>query len=65
VLIALSVSAATDPLAKAAYDALPALKCGEAHSTCILSKSDEEILRKLNLNVTSEARYATSDLFNE
>ncbi|MCR5654699.1 MAG: DUF1846 domain-containing protein [Lachnospiraceae bacterium] len=51
-LIALSVSAATNPDAAKALEQLPYLRGCEAHSTVILSEVDERMFRKLGIRVT-------------
>ena len=62
-LIALSISAQTDPAAKAALDQLPKLKGCEMHSSVILSSVDDSILRRLGLNITCEPAYQTNSLY--
>ncbi|MGN0507560.1 MAG: DUF1846 domain-containing protein [Lachnospiraceae bacterium] len=54
ILIALSVSAATDQDAAKARAALPLLKGCEVHSTVILSSVDEGIFKKLGMHLTCE-----------
>ncbi len=56
-LIALSICAASDPLAKKALEGLNSLKGAEAHSTVILSQVDENIFKKLGINLTCNAVY--------
>lgn len=56
-LIALSICAASDKIAKKALEGLGALKGAEAHSTVILSQVDENMFKKLGINLTSEAAY--------
>ncbi len=63
VLIALTISAATNPTAQAAIDKLKELSRCQAHSTTILSRSDEQTYRRLGIEVTSDPEYATSNLF--
>lgn len=63
VLIALSISAATNPTAQVAMEKLAMLKNCQAHSTTILSVSDEQTLRKLGIDVTCDAEYASQSLF--
>ena len=53
-LIALSICAQTDDLAKRAFDQLPRLKGCEMHSSIILSPVDDSMLRRLGINVTCE-----------
>lgn len=63
ILIALSISAATNPTAQVAMDKLTELRDCRAHSTRILSISNEETFRKLGIDLTSDAEYATDSLF--
>ena len=56
-LIALSSSASTNPLAKAALESLPGLKGAEAHSSVILSRVDENVYRKLGIRLTCTPEY--------
>ena len=56
-LIALSICAANDPVAKDMLDGLSALKGSEAHSTVLLSQVDETVFKKLGIHLTSEAVY--------
>ncbi len=64
VLIALSICAATDELAKKAMEQLDKLKGLEAHSSVILSRVDEQTFRKLGVNLTCEPRYQTKKLYH-
>lgn len=63
ILIALSISAATNPTAQVAMDKLTELRDCKAHSTRILSISNEETFIKLGIDLTSDAEYATDSLF--
>ncbi len=63
VLIALSICAATNPTAKVAMDKLAMLKGCQAHSTTIISTNDEQTFRKLGIDITSDAEYATESLY--
>lgn len=63
ILIALSISAATNPTAQVAMDKLTELRDCRAHSTTILSLSNEETFRKLGIDITSDAEYATDNLY--
>lgn len=56
-LIALSICAADDEVAKKALDGLSLLKGAEAHSSVILSQVDENVFKKLGINLTCEAVY--------
>ncbi len=63
ILIALSISAATNPTAQVAIDKLTELRNCRAHSTAILSLSNEETFRKLGIDITSDSEYATDNLY--
>ncbi len=63
ILIALSISAATNPTAQAAFNCIGDLKFGQVHSTTILNHSDEETLRDLGMQVTCDPEYATASLY--
>ena len=65
VLIALSISAATNPTAEAAMRQLDKLKGCEAHSSVILSGVDASTFRKLGMNLTCEPRYQTKKLYHK
>ncbi|MGL4633560.1 MAG: DUF1846 domain-containing protein [Cetobacterium sp.] len=62
-LIALTISATTNPMAQAALDQLPMLKGAQLHSTTILGKGDEQTLRKLGVDVTSDPVFPTENLY--
>ena len=57
ILIALSISAATDEMAKLALDQIPRLKGLEAHSSVLLSSVDEQTFKRLGIRLTSEPKY--------
>lgn len=61
VLIALSVSAATNPASANALEQLPFLRGCEVHSSVILSPVDERMFKKLGLNLTCEPKYEESN----
>ena len=63
VLIALSISAATNPTAQVAMEKLSLLKGCQAHSTTILSRTDELTFGKLGIEVTCDAEYPTESLY--
>ena len=56
-LIALSISAATNPAAELAMEALSTLRGSEVHSTVILSSVDEKVFKRLGINLTCEPKY--------
>ena len=62
-LIALSVCAAGNEIAKRALDALPLLKGCELHSTVVLPAVDASIFKKLGVNCTCEPVYETKKLY--
>jgi uncharacterized protein (UPF0371 family) len=62
-LIALSISALTNPIAKTALEKLPMLRGCEMHSSVILSSVEESTLKRLGFNVTSEPVYQNSSLY--
>lgn len=62
-LIALSVCAVTNPLVAEAIDQLEELRGCEAHSSVILSHEDEELLKRIGINITFEPHYQTEKLF--
>jgi uncharacterized protein (UPF0371 family) len=61
-LIALSISAATNPTAQLAMDKLKDLRGCEVHLTHIPRPGDEAGLRRLGVNLTSEPNFSTRDL---
>ena len=64
VLMALSICAATNSMVELAITKLGELSGCEAHSTTILSPSDESMLRKLKLNFTCEPEFSNNSLYN-
>ncbi len=62
-LIALSISATTNPAAHLAMEKLSELKGCEVHITHIPTPGDEAGLRRLGVNLTSDSAFATKDLF--
>ena len=65
VLIALSICAATNPTAELALRQLSRLRGCEAHSTVLLSGVDENIFRRLGVNLTCEPEYQTKKLYHK
>ena len=57
-LIALSICAVSDKVAKTALEGLEQLKGAEAHSSVILSEVDERMFKKLGINLTCEPVYS-------
>ncbi|MHC4148670.1 MAG: DUF1846 domain-containing protein [Planctomycetota bacterium] len=62
-LIALSISAISNPGAQMAVENLKKLKGCEVHLTHMPTPGDEAGLRKLRVNLTSEAEFSTKSLF--
>ena len=63
VLIALSVSAATDPTAQLALDQLPLLRGCQAHTSVMVSSVDMKQFKKLSIQATFEAKYEKNPVF--
>ncbi|MCI8649390.1 MAG: DUF1846 domain-containing protein [Anaerotruncus sp.] len=64
-LIALSISAATNPNAEQAMKQLERLHGCEAHSSVILSQVDVAVFKKLGVNLTQEPVYQTKKLYHK
>ena len=64
VLVALSICAVSDPTAETAMQQLEKLAHCEAHSSVILSHVDENVFKKLEVNITFEPRFQTKKLFH-
>ncbi|MFW6244693.1 MAG: DUF1846 domain-containing protein [Fibrobacterota bacterium] len=62
-LIALGISAASNPAAEMALSKLKELKNCEIHMTHIPTPGDEAGLRKLGVNITSDPDFSTKSLF--
>jgi uncharacterized protein (UPF0371 family) len=65
VLIALSVSAATNPLAELALQQIPKLDGMEAHASVILTNRDESLFKKFGVNITCEPQYQSKKLYHK
>ena len=57
ILIALSISAASDPVAERAMEQLGKLRGCDVHSTVILSTADERTFKRLGVNLTCEPKF--------
>ncbi len=62
-LIALGISATTNPAAQLAIEKLKELRGCEVHMTHIPTPGDEAGLRRLGVNLTSDPNFATKNLF--
>ena len=65
VLMALTISALTNPIANQAKEQLSNLKGSDAHFTVVLSEEDEMLLRRLGINVSCEPQYETKRLYHK
>ena len=63
VLIALAISATTNPLAELAMKKLGKLANCQAHSTVILSQVDDQVYKKLKIDVTTEPQVYAKKLY--
>ncbi len=61
ILIALSVSATTNPDAKLALKQITKLRGCEAHTSVLLSGVDEKTFKRLGIHLTSEPKYEEND----
>ncbi len=62
-LIALAISATSNPTAQLAVNALTRLRGCEVHLTHVPTPGDEAGLRRLGVNLTSEPNFSSRDLF--
>ncbi|GIN56797.1 hypothetical protein J8TS2_11160 [Lederbergia ruris] len=62
-LIALAISAVTNPTAQLAYHQLSNLQATQAHSTVILNRENEQTLKKLGIDITNDPVYPTENLY--
>ena len=65
VLMALTISALTNPLADLAQQQMPKLRGCEAHFTVILSEVDAKLLKKLGIHVSCQPKYETKKLYHK
>lgn len=63
VLIALAMSATTNPVSHLAMQQLKKLKGLEAHSTVMLDSNDKSVLRRLGLNFTATPKFKSEGLY--
>ena len=64
-LLALSVSSATDPIAKQLVDAADQLRGCDAFFSVILSPTDEKLYRTLGINICCEPKYEQRRYFHK
>ena len=65
VLMALAISALTNPIAEKAQEQLTYLRGSDAHFSVILSDEDEKLMRRLGINVSCEPQYETKRLYHK
>ena len=63
VLQALSISAATNPIAEFALSQLPKLRGCDIHFSDIITQDDASTFRKLGVNFTCEPEFPTKSLY--
>ena len=63
ILTALSISAEMNPCAQKASQMLGKLNGCKAHCTAVLSERDEQTLRSMGIDVTSDPEYVTTNLY--
>ena len=64
-LIALSLSSATEPLAARAIEAAEQLRGCDAFFSVIISSADEKLYRTLGINVSCEAKYERTSYYHK
>ena len=65
ILIALAICGVTNLYAQKALNQLDKLRGCELHSTVILSGVDENVFKRLGINITCEPQYHTKKLYNK
>jgi len=63
VMIALAISGTTSEVVTFAMQKLPELRGCEAHSSHIVMQSDDDVFRRLGINLTCEPLFPTKDLY--
>jgi uncharacterized protein (UPF0371 family) len=64
VIMALAMSTTTNPMAELAINKLDDLRGCRAHCTAILSDRDEQTIKSLGIDVTSNPEYLTNNLYS-
>ena len=62
-LNALCVCCATNPTARRALECLSGLRGCQAHSTAMLSQAEEQLFRKLGIDITCDSEYQSENLY--
>ncbi|MCI2058785.1 MAG: DUF1846 domain-containing protein [Oscillibacter sp.] len=65
VLMALTISALTNPLAELAQQQLPRLRGCDGHFSVVLSAADQKLYKQLGVNVSCEPHYETDGLYHK
>lgn len=65
VLMALAISALTNPLAQLAQEQLPKLRGCDAHFSVVISEVDIKLLQKLGIHVSCDAKYESKKLYHK
>lgn len=63
-LTAISISAATNPVAQIVIEQLPKLKGLQAHSSVILSNEDRKVFKQFGIQLSMEPKYETNKLYH-
>ncbi|MDO5738409.1 MAG: DUF1846 domain-containing protein [Eubacteriales bacterium] len=63
VLMALAISAATNPLADRALKQIKLLKAAQAHTTAMLKQTEKDTYRNLGIDVSSEPQFSSENLY--
>ena len=65
ILILLAIAAVSDPAAQKAVEQIPNLAGLEVHSSVILSQIDDNVFKKLGINLTCEPTYESKKLYHK
>ena len=65
VLIALAISALTNPLAAMVQAQLKSLRGCDAHFSVIISEEDAKLYKRLGINVSCEPKYEVKSLYHK
>ena len=65
VLMALTISALTNPDAELAQQQLPKLRGCDAHFSVVLSEVDTKLLKKLGIHISCQPKYETKKLYHK
>lgn len=63
VLVALSISAAANPVAKQALNEIPNLKHCQVHTSVMLSSVDVNVFKRLGIQLTSESKHENKKIY--